>query len=142
MSIDDDFVTLPPDRGADISSIRGGDYTGHECHRWMGASLLDVPCFSVIANADRISPFNRGISHFFCCSGEPYRARTSATTLTRKHEGNMKTTHPYFPCPERRSSPPREPYVHRDRAFQPLQRTIPSLTMACSTVHTSIPPSW
>ena len=32
---------------------------------------------SVMENAERISPFNNGISHFFFCSGEPYLASTS-----------------------------------------------------------------
>lgn len=36
-----------------------------------------VPNRSVIAKAERISPFSSGISHFFCCSEDPYRARTS-----------------------------------------------------------------
>jgi hypothetical protein len=32
---------------------------------------------SVIEKADRISPFNKGTSHFFFCSGVPYLANTS-----------------------------------------------------------------
>lgn len=36
-----------------------------------------APNLSVIENADRVSPFSNGSSHFFCCSGDPYRARTS-----------------------------------------------------------------
>lgn len=39
----------------------------------------DSPKRSVIANADRISPLRSGISHFFCWSGDPYRASTSVT---------------------------------------------------------------
>jgi hypothetical protein len=40
------------------------------------ASELDTDR-SVIENADRKSPFNRGTSHFFFCSGDPYFANTS-----------------------------------------------------------------
>jgi hypothetical protein len=32
---------------------------------------------SVIKNADLISPFNSGASHFFFCASEPYLASTS-----------------------------------------------------------------
>ena len=32
---------------------------------------------SVIANAERISPFNRGFNHFSFCSGVPTRSNTS-----------------------------------------------------------------
>lgn len=31
----------------------------------------NLPFFSVMANAERISPLRRGINHLFCCSGEP-----------------------------------------------------------------------
>lgn len=52
------------------------------------------PFFSVIANADRISPFNKGTSHFFCCSGEPYLAKTSAQTIQIRYRRNtMRRTH-------------------------------------------------
>ena len=36
-----------------------------------------VPKRSVIAKAERVSPFSNGMSHFSCCSGDPYLARTS-----------------------------------------------------------------
>lgn len=36
-----------------------------------------MPNRSVMAKAERISPFSSGVSHSFCCSGDPYRARTS-----------------------------------------------------------------
>src|SRR6056297_1539348 len=32
---------------------------------------------SVIKKAERMFPFSKGCSHFFCCSGVPYFARTS-----------------------------------------------------------------
>lgn len=33
--------------------------------------IWHIPPFSVIANAERMSPFKSGMSHFFCCSTEP-----------------------------------------------------------------------
>jgi hypothetical protein len=39
-----------------------------------------------MANAERISPFRRGNSHFFCCSGEPYRAKTSVSQKEKKNK--------------------------------------------------------
>lgn len=46
---------------------------------------LRLPKRSVMEKADRISPFSKGINHFFCCSGEAYRARTSMSLVSLAH---------------------------------------------------------
>ena len=60
--------------------------------------LSYAPNLSVIAKDERISPFSKGMSHFFCCSGEPYRARTSAFKREPEYEGfNSEHYAPMFP---------------------------------------------
>ena len=52
-----------------------------------------MPNRSVIAKAERISPFSSGVSHSFCCWGDPYRARTSEGRQLAFTEGAERCTH-------------------------------------------------
>jgi hypothetical protein len=74
MSIDDYFIPFPPDRGANVCGVGGCDlspWRGQISNQALWSVIRNAPNLSVIANAERISPFNRGISHFFCCSALP-----------------------------------------------------------------------
>lgn len=65
-----------------ISSVLGSSWIDV---RMLVASELAIP-FSVMANDERVLPSRRGLSHFSCCAGFPYLARTSASRVAKKHE--------------------------------------------------------
>src|SRR5215210_1398666 len=61
---------------------------------WMLVASDDATSGSVMQKHDRISPSSNGFSHRSCCSGEPYRTRTSmfpvSGALQLKTSGAMR----------------------------------------------------
>ena len=57
----------------------------------------DATSGSVIKKAERISPARRGVSHFSCCSGVPYRISTSILPVSGALQLNTSEAKPTRP---------------------------------------------
>lgn len=82
-AVDDDVVAFLDDGssagGEAAKRVRTWAFGAGETHMLVASE--DATPFSVMAKEERISPFNRGLSHFSFCASVPYRANTSASRL-------------------------------------------------------------
>ena len=86
-----------------INTLQRGSFAPDDHHLWplitysspsrtIDASILvaseDATAGSVIAKQERISPRSKGLSHCSCCSGVPYRAKTSILPVSGAEQLN------------------------------------------------------